>query len=60
MNPDTIYAIALVLAWKLYQIKPKKMSEKQDSAEILYWWLVITQIWVLLLIGWRKFLANQI
>ena len=31
------------------------------SAEILYWWPIITQIWVVLLIGWSKmfFRPNQ-
>ena len=29
------------------------------SAEIPYWWGVTTQIWVVLLIGWSKFLTNK-
>ena len=27
----------------------------ETGAEIPYWWRVITQIWVVLLIGWSKF-----
>ena len=29
------------------------------TSEIPYWWRVNTQTWVVLLIGWRKFLTNQ-
>ena len=31
----------------------------ETSAEIPYWWRVTTQIWIVLLIGWSKFLTNQ-
>ena len=31
----------------------------ETRAEIPYWWQVTTQIWVVLLVGWSKFSANQ-
>ena len=31
----------------------------ETSAEVPYWWRVITQIWVVLLIGWIKFVTRH-
>ena len=38
---------------------PAKWHPWETSAEIPYWWSVNTYIWVVLLIGWGKFLANK-
>ena len=42
---------------------PSLVSPRNDgwetSTEIPYWWRVTTHIWVVLLIDWRKFSANQ-
>ena len=34
---------------------PRLSNVWETSAENPYWWRVITQIWVVLLIGWSKF-----
>ena len=39
-------------AWPLVSLK---IDVWRTSAEIPYWWRVTTQIWVVLLIGWRNF-----
>ena len=44
-------------------LMPLLVSQRNDvwemSAEPLCWWHVPTQSWVVLLIGWNKFLTNQ-
>ena len=55
----------LPLAWEnsWHFVTPPLVSPQNDiwetSTEIPYWWHVTTQIWVVHLIGWRQFLANQ-
>ena len=38
---------------------PRNDVWEKTSAKNPYWWLVATQIWVVLLIGWSKFSTNQ-
>ena len=55
----SLFVIARKNSWHLATLLlayPANLSEKQ-AVEIPYWWRITTQIWVVLLIGWIKFLT---
>ena len=60
-----IHLNSIKLAWRnrRHFATPPLVSSRievwETSAEIPYWWRITTQIWVVLLIGWGKFLTRH-
>ena len=66
LRKNLLYEIMMQTAWeieKYFVMRPlvslKIKSEKQEQKLFSYWWHITTQIWVVLLIGWSKFLMQQ-
>ena len=60
--PDTTLTFCLAASESnRYFATPHSLrNDEGTSAEILYWWRVATQNWVVLLIGWSQFSTNQV
>ena len=64
-SSNTVSFLATYLPWENRQhfVMPVLVSQQNDiwetSREIPYWWCVTTQIWEVILIGWKFASSNQ-
>ena len=64
-SSNTVSFLATYLPWENRQhfVMPSLVSQQNDiwetSREIPYWWCVTTQIWGVILIGWKFTSSNQ-